>query len=55
MRFLYKQESVSYEYLLIATREAETEWTEENKSIPFRMRSTTLNKEVGLKDLKRDR
>ena len=41
MRFLYRQEPISYENLLIATREAETEWTE-NKSISVRMRSTTL-------------
>ena len=53
MRFLYKQESVSYEDLLIATREAETGWTE-NKSIPVRIRSTTLKEEVGLKDLKKE-
>ena len=53
MRFLYKQESVSYEDLLVATREAEAEWTE-NKSIPVRVRSTTLNEEVGLKDLKKE-
>ena len=30
MRFLYKQESISYEDLLVATRGAETEWTEIN-------------------------
>ena len=53
MRFLYKQESVSYEDLLIATREAKTEWTE-NKSVPVRMMSTTLKDEVGLKDLKKE-
>ena len=33
MRFLYKQEMVSYEDQLVATQEAETEWTE-NKSVP---------------------
>ena len=53
MSFLYKQESVSYEDLLVATRVAETEWTE-NKSIPIRLRSTTLKEEVGLKGLKKE-
>ena len=53
MRFVYKQESVYYEDLLVGTREAETEWTE-NKSIPVRMRSTILNEEVGLKDLQKE-
>ena len=37
MRFLYKQEMVSYEDLLVATQEAETEWME-NKSVLVQMR-----------------
>ena len=53
MRFLYKQEVVSYEDLLVATQEAETEWTK-NKSAPVQRRSTTLKEEVGLKDLRKE-
>ena len=51
MRFLYKQETTTYEDLLVATREAETEWTE-NKSVC--LRSTTLSDDKGLKDLQKE-
>ena len=36
MRCLYKQETVSYKDLLVATQEAETQWME-NKSVPVQM------------------
>ena len=51
MWFLYKQEMTTYEDLLVATREAETEWTE-NKSV--HLRSTTLSDNKGLKDLQKE-
>ena len=41
----------TYEDLLVATREAETEWTE-NKSV--HLKSTTLSDDKGLKDVQKE-
>ena len=51
MQFLYKQEEITYEDLLSATREAEMEWTESKISVIVKSASVEEQRQEGVTEL----
>ena len=51
VQFLYKQEEITYNDLLSATREAEMEWTESKISVRVKSASVEEQREEGVTEL----